>query len=998
MVQDPPLDPVGRGPPASTPASHAGVEELARLVADLRRRLAEAEETIRAIREDEVDAFVVARGEAERVLTLETADRPYRVLVESMQQGALTLAADGTILYGNPRIADLLGRPQHGLVGRRLSDLAPAPQRSACDSLLREGLVAGAQGEALLARGDGTTVPVHLAVSPLPVVGATALCVLVTDLTERKSLEELRLTQAALRQSRDELEARVAERTADLARANAALTELLRRLVTAQEDERRRVARDLHDGLGQELTALILGLKALERAVPAGSPGRERLREVEAIVGRIGREAHDLAVDLRPTALDDIGLGAALAAYVTRWSDRTGVAADFQPMGLDGGRLPPEVETTVYRVVQEALNNIARHAAARRVSVIVERRGDELTALIEDDGRGFDPGLAASGPDPLRLGLPTTGRAGHNSRLAVAPDGRHLVAANTDNGSISLVDLEARALVAEVPVGKGAEGVCYLGDAPRVAVTLWHEDRVAVVDLDAKAVVRRIDVPDEPYGVVASADGRRIYVTHAYPGLVTEIDPDSGAVLRRFEVGDTPKGLALSPDGSRLLVTHYYTAWLSAIDLATGRVVDRWKGPAADNLARSVTAHPTRPVAYIPHIRSRVERAQATGSIFPFVTVVDLKPGEGRRRVPIAMDNYNGITPVSDPWEVAVSPDGRRQYTIYAGTDDMNVSEAADGYPYLVPVTGLVPLGRNPRAIAVAPDGREVFVLNALDFSVRVFRAEPFEKVAEITLCRSPYPEPVLVGKRLFHRAKPPMTSRRWISCNSCHPGGDHDGRTWQQPEGKRNTPALFGMARTYPLHWSADRDELHDFEHTIRGPLMQGTGLVRGPIPAPLGEPLAGRSPELDDLAAYCNGLEPDPSPHALGPARLSPEAERGRLLFESERTGCASCHPAPTYTDSRPDRRPFVLHDVGTGAGDPTEQMGPAYDTPSLIGIYRSAPYLHDGRAATLRDVLTTHNPADRHGRTSHLSAAEVDDLVAFLKSLPYRPESLGPPPPRD
>jgi cytochrome c peroxidase len=201
-------------------------------------------------------------------------------------------------------------------------------------------------------------------------------------------------------------------------------------------------------------------------------------------------------------------------------------------------------------------------------------------------------------------------------------------------------------------------------------------------------------------------------------------------------------------------------------------------------------------------------------------------------------------------------------------------------------------------------------------------------------------------------------------------------------------------MARTHPLHWSADRDELHDFEHTIRGPLMQGRGLIAGNIDEPLGAPLAGRSKELDALAAYCNSLEPTPSPHAEGPGRLSPAAERGRRLFESERVGCAACHPAPTYTDSRPGARPFTLHDVGTGTGDETEALGPAYDTPSLIGVYRSAPYLHDGRAATLRDVLTTHNPEDRHGRTSHLSTTEVDDLIAFLKSLPYRPESLGNP----
>jgi DNA-binding beta-propeller fold protein YncE len=591
----------------------------------------------------------------------------------------------------------------------------------------------------------------------------------------------------------------------------------------------------------------------------------------------------------------------------------------------------------------------------------------------------------------LILGLAVPARAGHNSRLAVSADGRLLVTANTDNGSITFVDLPRREVLGEVAVGKAPESVCILGKGPRVAVALWAEDRVAIVDGDKRAVVRTIDVPDEPYGLVATDDGRRLYATHAYPGLVTEIDAESGAILRRFEVGDAPRGIALTADGTRLLVTHYYTGVLSAIDLASGRVVDRWAGSAADNLARSVTVHPTRPMAYVPHIRSRTERAQASGSIFPFVSVIDLEPGEGKRRVPIAMDNYNGIIPVADPWEVALSPDGRRHYVIYSGTDDMNVSEALDDYPYLRPQVGLVPLGRNPKGVAVSPDGREVYVLNALDFSVRVFQADPFQKVAEIAVSQSPFPEPILAGKRLFHRANQPMSSRRWISCASCHPGGDHDARTWQNPEGKRNTTALFGMARTHPLHWSADRDELHDFEHTIRGPLMQGRGLLRGKLSEALGDPLAGRSTELDALAAYCNSLAATLSPHAEAPGRLTAAAERGRLLFESPALGCATCHPAPTYTDSRPEK-PFRLHDVGTGAGDPSETMGPAYDTPSLIGVYRSAPYLHDGRAATLRDVLTTQNPDDRHGRTRHLSPAELDDVIAFLKSLPYLPESLG------
>jgi cytochrome c peroxidase len=244
----------------------------------------------------------------------------------------------------------------------------------------------------------------------------------------------------------------------------------------------------------------------------------------------------------------------------------------------------------------------------------------------------------------------------------------------------------------------------------------------------------------------------------------------------------------------------------------------------------------------------------------------------------------------------------------------------------------------------------------------------------------------------LFYSALQPMVGRRWISCASCHPDGGHDARTWQNPEGLRNTTAFLAMSHTYPLHWSADRDEAQDFEITIRSPLMQGRGLIQGAANDALGEPNTGRSPDLDALAEYCNSFELDTlSPHAAGPGKLSPAAQRGQQLFLSSATGCTTCHSGPYYTDSSP-AKPYKLHDVGTGGDDPTEKMGPAFDTPTLLGIYRTAPYLHHGKAATLRDVLVEYNRNDQHGRTSHLTSNEIEDLVEFLKSLPYELPSVS------
>jgi cytochrome c peroxidase len=126
--------------------------------------------------------------------------------------------------------------------------------------------------------------------------------------------------------------------------------------------------------------------------------------------------------------------------------------------------------------------------------------------------------------------------------------------------------------------------------------------------------------------------------------------------------------------------------------------------------------------------------------------------------------------------------------------------------------------------------------------------------------------------------------------------------------------------------------------------------------------------------------------SPHAK--KGLSESALRGKDLFFSKETSCVQCHSGPFFTDSVPSSS-TTRHDVGTGPphnGDASERMGPAYDTPTLLGIYKTAPYLHDGKATSLDEVLTKYNPGDRHGKTSHLKPAQVKDLVEFLKALPY------------
>jgi signal transduction histidine kinase len=229
------------------------------------------------------------------------------------------------------------------------------------------------------------------------------------DITDQQRAED------QLHQTLNDLEARVAARTAELTEMNRQLVieveerrsaerarlQAVKRLVDAEEAERGKFSRELHDHVGQQLTTLSLGQRALRGSLD--ERGKIALDALQRDVEAITKGIHDLSLELRPCALDTAGLLAAIRSHLDEWTHRTGVMADFHSAALTSG-LPDAVETTVYRIIQESLNNVAKHAHASRVSVILEKREAVLALIIEDDGVGFEA-EATLARESKRLGL-----------------------------------------------------------------------------------------------------------------------------------------------------------------------------------------------------------------------------------------------------------------------------------------------------------------------------------------------------------------------------------------------------------------------------------------------------------------------------------------------------------------------------------------------------------------------------------------------------------------
>jgi len=587
--------------------------------------------------------------------------------------------------------------------------------------------------------------------------------------------------------------------------------------------------------------------------------------------------------------------------------------------------------------------------------------------------------------------------------LAASPDGQILYVACPDARQVLVLDARQRQISRRLTLPGEPSGLALTPDGQRLFVTCAAPaSQVCMVDPASGKVLRTLTAGHTSLSPVLSRDGRTLFVCDRFNDAVSVFDLRRDRLAARIPVAREPVSAALTPEGRFLLVANhlprgrsdlsYVAATVSVIDTALRKVVKELRLPNGSINLRQICVSPDGQHACLALTLARFQvpvTHLARGWVnTSALALLDLASLEVRNAV-LLDDPDRGA---ANPWAVAWSADGRRLCVTHAGTHELSVIDfpallrklaalpaapppppalsdasslsAADVPNDLSFLHGLrrrVPLnGQGPRAMVVA--GAQAFVADYFSDSLDVVDLSAPNPVTEpLALNPGHEPTPRRRGEMYFNDAT--ICFQGWQSCASCHDEDARvDGLNWDllndgigNPKDTRSLVLSFETPPVMSLGVRATADI------AVRSGIHNSLGTA-------LPEAVAAAMDE------WLKSLQPGLSPRLVN-GRLSEAARRGEALFQSRNTGCVTCHEPPLFTDLR-------SYNVGThNAFDRDDRE---FDTPTLHELWRTAPYLHDGSAATIRDVLSACNPKDEHGKTSRLSARDIDDLAEYLLSL--------------
>jgi len=572
-----------------------------------------------------------------------------------------------------------------------------------------------------------------------------------------------------------------------------------------------------------------------------------------------------------------------------------------------------------------------------------------------------------STPTPLPLyALPDarTNRAVVSSSMMLASDGRTIVAANMINNTATIVIPTFNSVIAEIPVGHDPRSAAITLDDSRALITNHADGTLSIIDIALRSVTSTIALGAGtlPYGVVTN-NNDHAYVSLMGSSQIARVDLVNNRLQSTLDVPAAPAGLALW--GDFLYVTHFWSGDLTLIYLPTWSVVRTVKTGADTGVFQSIELDISRGLAYLPQTRLNAQNETLTFDTIAFsiVNVLDLRAltvisGE---QVPLDMADR----PVNMPFAIALDRFTRRMYVANAGSNDISVIDLNTGE-----ARANIVVEANPRGILLNRDNTLLYVHSALEGTITTITTSDLSVEDVLPIVNLTTPIDQLIGAQLFHSAVDPrLASDHQMSCATCHFDGMSDGRVWLGfHDGPRNTPVLYALPETVPYNWSGTWDELADAEFKIRD-LQAGFGFLDASSAAmPLSTSHSGLSLDLDTLTQYLANLNAPVSPFITDEDQFN----RGAEIFAAQ--NCTECHVGASGTTLQP-------YDVGTGLSS-RERAGTTFDTPTLRWLWMSAPYFHDGSAATLRQVFEIPGT---HQLIYDVSPEDIDTLVYYLIRLP-------------
>ena len=580
--------------------------------------------------------------------------------------------------------------------------------------------------------------------------------------------------------------------------------------------------------------------------------------------------------------------------------------------------------------------------------------------------------------------------------MVVSPDGHRLYVVCSGTDELVAVDTAAKSVAGRVAVGRMPRGVAMTPDGKRLYVTNSWSDTVTEIDAATMKALRTLPAGFEPTGAATDGHGT-LYVANRIGNDVSVIDLQSGQDAKRLEAGRGASYVAATADGARVYVTHIYpnaAKWRTTPESEITEIGTEHQTVAAriglhnvggvfhvalSRDGRLGIATQMRPKNLVP--LAHVEHGWVLGNS---VTVFGDDVG-GAVQLPLdQIESYFSL-----PFGVAMAADKSKAYISASGTNEVAIvdlrklvaaakspdaaSLANDLSASAKYVLARIPVGRNPRTVALSPDGGVLYVANRLDDTVSVIDTGRGVVTGTIALGGPATLTAERRGERLFYSSKYAWNGQ--FGCANCHLDSTFDGLQWDlEPDGFGidivDNRQLEDIGGTAPYKWNGGNPDLP----TECGPRTERFFFRSQGI----------RGDDLQDLAQYVTSIPLRPNRYRLPDGELTPAQERGKTLFDRtakkdgtpipESNQCFVCHSGPYYTN-------LQLEDVGTGKAT---DRSPKIDVPQLTNVVYSAPYLHDGSARTLEEIWTVFNPNDTHGVSNDLTKDELNDLIEYIKTL--------------